>query len=92
MPPTAATALPAAQFAHMFEKYVDFLMTSIGVQEKGPPIHLPQTPSPRGVLWTKRTLAQGPDRENTHIYDQNRTFSVFRRESIAESASLSQGR
>ena len=59
--------LAPAYFAHMFEKYVDFLMTSIGVQEKGPPIHLPQTPSPRGVLWTKRTLAQGPDREKSWV-------------------------
>ena len=49
MLPTAATALPAAQLAHVFEKYADFLMTSIEWGGRGPPIHLPQTPSPRGV-------------------------------------------
>ena len=35
--PTAATALSAAQFAHVFENGSDFLMTSIGNHRRGPP-------------------------------------------------------
>ena len=48
MLPTAGTALSAAQLAHVFEKYAfqDHDLNSLG--ERGPPNHLPQTPSPRG--------------------------------------------
>ena len=63
MLPTAATALSAAQLAHMFEKYADLFMTSIIAREKGAPNYLPQTPFLRGVPWTKITLALRPDRE-----------------------------
>ena len=52
---TAATALSAAQLAHVFENGAHFLMTSIGYHRRVPPNNFFQIPF-RTAL-TKRTLA-----------------------------------
>ena len=49
MLPTAAKALPAAHFAHVFEKYADFLMTSIGGTGGAHPTISPRPPLPEGA-------------------------------------------
>ena len=49
MLPTAATALPAAQLAHVFEKYADFLMTSIGDSGEAHRTISPRAPLPEGA-------------------------------------------
>ena len=49
MLPTAATALPAAQLAHVFEKYADFLMTSIQHRKRAHPTISPRPPLPEGA-------------------------------------------
>ena len=49
MLPTAATALPAAQLAHVFENYADFLMTSILNRRRAHPSISPRPPLPEGV-------------------------------------------
>ena len=49
MLPTAATALSAAQLAHMFENGADFLMTPILDQKRAHPSISPKPPLPEGA-------------------------------------------
>ena len=66
MLPTAATELSAAQLAHVFEKYADFLMTSIQHRKRAHPTISPRPPLPEGCQRQREPWAAALTGKNTY--------------------------